>query len=97
VLEVMENEKLVENAAEVGEFLMDELTKISGIKEVRGRGLMIGIEFEESAAAIRRKLLFEEKVFTGASGTNVIRLLPPLCLTKNEAEIFLERFKKVLK
>lgn len=97
VLEVMEDEKLVENAAEVGEFLMDELKKIAGIKEVRGRGLMIGIEFEESAAAIRRKLLFEEKVFTGASGTNVIRLLPPLCLTKNEAEIFLERFKKVLK
>jgi acetylornithine aminotransferase len=97
VLEVMEDEKLVENAAEVGEFLMAELKKIAGIKEVRGRGLMIGIEFEESAAAIRRKLLFEEKVFTGASGTNVIRLLPPLCLTKNEAEIFLERFKKVLK
>ncbi|GAT62652.1 aspartate aminotransferase family protein [Paludibacter jiangxiensis] len=97
VLEVMGVEKLVENAAEVGDFLMVELKKISGIKEVRGRGLMIGIEFEESAAAIRRKLLFEEKVFTGASGTNVIRLLPPLCLTKNEAEIFLERFKKVLK
>jgi acetylornithine aminotransferase len=97
VLEVMEDEKLVENAAEVGGFLMAELKKLSGIKEVRGRGLMIGIEFEESAAAIRRKLLFEEKVFTGASGTNVIRLLPPLCLTKNEAEIFLERFKKVLK
>jgi acetylornithine aminotransferase len=97
VLEVMEDEKLVENAAEVGEFLMAELKKLSGIKEVRGRGLMIGIEFEESAAAIRRTLLFEEKVFTGASGTNVIRLLPPLCLTKKEAEIFLERFKKVLK
>lgn len=97
VLEVMEDEKLVENAAEVGGFLMAELKKLSGIKEVRGRGLMIGIEFEESAAAIRRKLLFEEKVFTGASGTNVIRLLPPLCLTKKEAEIFLERFKKVLK
>lgn len=96
VLEVMEDEKLVENAAEVGEFLMTELKKISGIKEVRGRGLMIGIEFENSAADIRRRLLFDEKVFTGASGTNVIRLLPPLCLTKKEAELFLEHFKKVL-
>ena len=96
VLEVMEDEKLVENAAEVGEFLMTELKKISGIKEIRGRGLMIGIEFENSAADIRRRLLFDEKVFTGASGTNVIRLLPPLCLTKKEAELFLEHFKKVL-
>lgn len=96
VLEVMEDEKLVENAAEVGEFLMDELKKISGIKEVRGRGLMIGIEFENSAADIRRRLLFDEKVFTGASGTNVIRLLPPLCLTKQQAELFLGHFKKVL-
>jgi Ornithine/acetylornithine aminotransferase len=96
VLEVMEDEKLVENAAEVGEFLMTELKKISGIKDVRGRGLMIGIEFENSAADIRRRLLFEEKVFTGASGTNVIRLLPPLCLTKQQAELFLDHFKKVL-
>ncbi len=96
VLEVMEDEKLVENAAEVGEFLMTELKKISGIKEVRGRGLMIGIEFENSAADIRRRLLFDEKVFTGASGTNVIRLLPPLCLTKQQAELFLDHFKKVL-
>jgi len=97
VLEVMESEKLIANAAEIGDFLMTELKKISGIKEVRGRGLMIGIEFENPAADIRRRLLFDEKVFTGASGTNVIRLLPPLCLTKNEAELFLERFKKVLK
>jgi acetylornithine aminotransferase len=96
VLEVMEDEKLVENAAEIGEFLMTELKKISGIKEVRGRGLMIGIEFENSAADIRRRLLFDEKVFTGASGTNVIRLLPPLCLTKQQAELFLDHFKKVL-
>jgi acetylornithine aminotransferase len=96
VLEVMEDEKLVENAAAVGEFLMTELKKLSGIKEVRGRGLMIGIEFENSAADIRRRLLFDEKVFTGASGTNVIRLLPPLCLTKQQAEFFLDHFKRVL-
>ncbi|MBP1639574.1 MAG: aspartate aminotransferase family protein [Bacteroidetes bacterium] len=96
VLEVMEDEKLVENAAEVGAFLMAELKQIPGIKEVRGRGLMIGIEFENSAVDIRRRLLFDEKVFTGASGTNVIRLLPPLCLTKQQAEFFLNHFKKVL-
>ena len=96
VLDIMENEKLVDNAAKVGEFLIEELHKLPGIKEVRGRGLMIGIEFEESIKEVRSKLLFEEKVFTGVAGTNTIRLLPPLCLTMDEAKEFLARFKKVL-
>ena len=96
VLEIMHDEALVDNAAKIGDFLLQELKKLPQIKEVRGRGLMIGIEFETSAADIRRRLLFEQKVFTGASGTNVIRLLPPLCLTQSDAELFLERFKAVL-
>ena len=96
VLEVMEEEKLLENVNKVGNYLMDELRRIEGIKEVRGRGLMIGIEFEEPIKEIRRRLLFEEHVFTGVSGTNVIRLLPPLTLSLEEAEEFIKRFRKVL-
>lgn len=96
VLDIMESEKLVDNAARVGAFLIDELRHIKGIKEVRGRGLMIGIEFEGSIKEMRSRLLFEEKVFTGVAGTNTIRLLPPLCLTMDEARDFLARFKKVL-
>lgn len=96
VLDIMKAEKLIENAAKVGEYLKSELQKIPQIKEVRGLGLMIGIEFEQPIKELRSKLLYEQKVFTGASGTNVIRLLPPLCLSKADVNIFLERFKKCL-
>ena len=98
VLDIMEKESLVDNAKNIGDFLINELKAIpyNGIKEVRGRGLMIGIEFNESIKEARTKLLFEEKVFTGVAGTNTIRLLPPLCLSKAEAEEFLCKFRKVL-
>ena len=96
VLDIMKEESLIENAKKVGAFLMEELRKVPGIKELRGRGLMIGIEFEEPIKEIRNRLLFEEKVFTGVAGTNTIRLLPPLCLTKEEAAEFISRFRKVL-
>ena len=96
VLEIFEKENLVENAREVGEYLMTQLRSFPQIKEVRGRGLMIGLEFEEPIKELRRKLLFEQHVFTGASGTNVLRLLPPLVLTKADADEFLKRFKNVL-
>ena len=96
VLDVMDEEKLIENALIVGEYLMHELKKIDSIKELRGKGLMIGMEFEEPIKDIRRRLLFEEHVFTGVSGTNVIRLLPPLTLTIAQANDFIERFKRVL-
>ena len=76
VLEIMEEEKLIDNAREVGAYLLDELHKLPGIKEIRGRGLM--------------------KVFTGVAGTNTIRLLPPLCLSMDEAKEFIVRFRKVL-
>ena len=96
VLDVIGQENLVENAAKVGEYLMTELKKFPQIKEVRGRGLMIGLEFEEPIKELRLKLLKEQHVFTGVSGTNVPRLLPPLCLSMEEANLFLERFRKVL-
>ena len=97
ILDVMKAENLVENAAKVGTHLLEELKGCKGIKEVRGRGLMIGREFEEPIKELRQKLLFEEKVFTGVSGTNVIRLLPPLCLSMNEADEFLTRLHRLIK
>lgn len=96
VLDVMESEHLVDNAARVGAHLLRELQALPGIKEVRGEGLMIGIEFAEPAQELRRRLIFEQHVFTGASGTNVIRLLPPLCLSMDEADDFICRFKQCL-
>lgn len=96
VLDIIEGEGLVENAATVGQYLIDEISKIKGPKEVRGRGLMIGMEFEEPIKDLRRSLLFDEHVFTGVSGTNVIRLLPPLCLSQAQADQFLEHYSKVL-
>lgn len=98
VLNIMEKENLVANAAEVGKYLMDQLKTINSPKivEVRGEGLMIGIELSEPYKEIRTKLVFEQHVFTGCSGTNVLRLLPPLCLTKADADEFIKRFKAVL-
>ena len=97
VLDVMKAENLVDNAAKVGAHLLEELKKFEDIKEVRGRGLMIGMEFEQPIKDLRKQLLFEQKVFTGVSGTNVIRLLPPLCLSMDEANDFLNRLHKVIK
>lgn len=97
VLDVMKEENLVENAAKVGAHLLEELKHFKGIKEVRGRGLMIGLEFEEPIKELRKQLLFEQKVFTGVSGTNVIRLLPPLCLSMQEADDFLTRLQHLIK
>ena len=96
VLDIMESEHLVDNAAKVGQHLIDELKKIDGIKEVRGEGLMIGIEFDQPVQELRKRLIYEQHVFTGASGTNVIRLLPPLCLSMEESDEFLKRFKSLL-
>ncbi len=97
VLDIIKTENLIENAAKVGEYLIEELKKFPEIKEVRGRGLMIGMEFNDEIKEIRRKLLFEEKVFTGVAGTHTIRLLPPLALSMEEAQDFIERLKKVIR
>ncbi|MBQ7941050.1 MAG: aminotransferase class III-fold pyridoxal phosphate-dependent enzyme [Muribaculaceae bacterium] len=96
VLEIFEQENLVENSREVGEYLMARLREIPQIKEVRGRGLMIGLEFDEPVKELRKRLLFEQHVFTGASGTNVLRLLPPLVLSMTDADEFVTRLKKAL-
>ena len=98
VLEIMEQERLVENAAEVGEYLMQSIrdAQLPHVVEVRGRGLMIGIELDIPYKEPRQKLVKEQHCFTGCSGTNVLRLLPPLCLTKAEADSFVGKLSKVL-
>lgn len=97
VLEVIEQDKLMQNAAEVGGYLISELGKFSEVKEVRGRGLMIGIELPEELAHVKKELLFKHKIFTGEAKPNVIRLLPALNLSKAHADRFLEAFGTVLK
>lgn len=96
VLDVMEKENLVANAAKVGDYLIEELKKFEEIKEVRGKGLIIGLEFEQPVKELRTKLLFQEHVFTGVSGAHTLRLLPPLCLTKEQAKEFIVRLKRAL-
>ena len=89
VLDVMEDEGLVANAATVGDYLLTELRKMSHLHDVRGRGLMIGFDVDGSASDLRRRLIFDHHIFTGGAGPNTVRLLPPLCLTKAEADRFL--------
>lgn len=96
VLDVIEEEKLVANAAEVGEYLLSELKKIPQLKEVRGRGLMIGVEIDGSAPELRKRLLFEKNIFTGGAGATTVRLLPPLTITRREADRFLQAFKEII-
>jgi acetylornithine aminotransferase len=90
VLEVMEEEKLMENAVSTGDFLIARLQKIHGLKNVRGRGLMIGFDVDGDLKDLRKNLLFNQQVFTGESKPNTIRLLPSLGLRKKEAKEFLE-------
>ncbi len=99
VLDIIEEEHLLENAAKVGQFLMDGIRSmyLPHVVDVRGRGLMIGVELDVPYKEIRSKLLFEEHCFTGCSGTNVLRLLPPLCLSEAEAADFLSRLERVVK
>lgn len=96
VLEVIERDNLMKNAAEVGGYLIDELKKFDKVKEVRGRGLMIGIELPEELAHVRKELLFKQHIFTGEAKPNVVRILPALNLTKAYADRFLDVFSTVL-
>jgi acetylornithine/N-succinyldiaminopimelate aminotransferase len=96
VLDVIEAEDLIHNAAVIGEYLMNEAIGLPGIKEIRGVGLMVGLEFEMPVADLRKKLLFDYGIFTGYSGKYTIRLLPPLCITKNEVDRLISSLKKVL-
>ena len=100
VLDIIEDEDLINNARSVGDYLISELRKLQGetahIIDIRGRGLMIGIELDIPYKEPRLRLIKEEHIFTGCSGTNVIRLLPPLCVSRNDADRFISSFKKVL-
>ena len=98
VLDVIEEEGLVANAAKVGEYLKNEIIgmNLPHVTDVRGKGLMIGVDLDIPYKEPRTKLLFEQHCFTGCSGTNVLRLLPPLCLSMDEASEFLERLQKVM-
>ncbi|MBR3653661.1 MAG: aspartate aminotransferase family protein [Bacteroidales bacterium] len=96
VLDIIEQEGLMANALAVGEYIKEALPKSDRIKEVRGKGLMLGIEFNEPVAPLRQKLLYDKHIFTGVAGQNMIRLLAPLCLTKAEADRFLTAFSEVL-
>lgn len=94
VLEVIEQENLISNAAEVGEYLMRELGKIAEVKNVRGRGLMIGFDVPQALKDLKKNLLWKHKIFTGEAKPNVIRLLPSLALRKKDADEFLEAVKE---
>lgn len=101
VLDVIEHEQLVDNAAKVGAYLMAELKKLqqtdAHIVDVRGEGLMIGIEYDQPIKALRNALVHDEHVFTGAASTNILRLLPPLTLSLDEAKLAVEHIKRVSK
>ena len=102
VLDVMEEENLIENADRVGNYLMKKLNEMkdepnSHITDVRGKGLIIGIDLDIPQKDVRQHLIYKEYCFTGCTGTNTLRLLPPLCLTQQEADAFIEKFKKTLK
>lgn len=96
VLEVIEQDQLIQNAQNVGNYLMTQLSTLPNIKEVRGRGLMIGIELPEELNHIRKELLSKHKIFTGEAKPNVIRLLPSLALTQAQADQFLAAFREEL-
>jgi acetylornithine aminotransferase len=96
VLEVMEQENLMAHAANMGEYLMSALKKMPQIKEVRGAGLMIGIQLEEHQKEVKKNLLYKHKIFTGEAKPNVIRLLPALNIGKQEADQFLAALKEEL-
>ncbi|MHA8070046.1 aspartate aminotransferase family protein [Aquirufa ecclesiirivi] len=97
VLDVIKDENLIENAAKIGQYLMDQLSQFSSVKEVRGKGLMIGIEFEQAVGPIRDALLFEHHIFCGYAGKHTLRLLPSLAVDQKVADQFLESLTQVLK
>ena len=94
VLEIMEKENLVENAAQVGSYLMEGIAELGGHRDLRGRGLMIGIEYDFPVEKLRNNLLFKHHIFTGVAGKNTVRLLPSLGLKNPEVDIFLEALSK---
>ncbi len=96
VLDIMKNENLIDNAKVLGDYLIEQLESCKGVKEVRGRGLMLGIDMQPEYADVRNKLLFESHIFTGGAKNNVMRILPPLSITKEEIDIFIENLNEKL-
>lgn len=97
VLDVMKSENMIENAAKTGAYLTGRLQGNKAIKALRGIGLMIGIELHDNYLEMRNELLFKKKMFTGAAGKSIIRLLPPLCITMEQADRFIEAFNDLSK
>ena len=97
VLDIIRDENLIRNAARMGEYLLTGLRQMGGYKELRGRGLMIGIEYDFPVDTLRNTLLFEHHIFTGVAGKNTIRLLPSLAVGTTEADLFLEALAKEVK
>ena len=99
VLDVFEEEGLVENARQVGDYLVEQLKTIDNphIQDIRGRGLMIGIDLDIPHKDVRQPLIYQEHCFTGCAGQNILRLLPPLCLSKQEVDQFIDKLTKILK
>lgn len=95
VLDVLEDDNLIHQANELGNYLIDELKKIEGIINVRGRGLMIGFEMTEALKDLKKQLLFDRKIFTGEAKPNVIRLLPSLAITKDQVDVFLQNVREL--
>ncbi|MCQ2170493.1 MAG: aminotransferase class III-fold pyridoxal phosphate-dependent enzyme [Bacteroidales bacterium] len=95
-LQIITSEKLIDNALKVGQHLLETIPSKAPVKDVRGRGLMIGIEMHENVAPLRNALLFQKHIFTGVAGKNMIRLLPPLCLSIEQADTFTKAFNELI-
>ncbi len=97
VLDIIENENIIANVNEVGNYLVEKAKKIPLIKKIKGKGLMIGLEFDFEVGELRKKLIYDKHIFTGgASNKNIIRILPPLNITKTEIDIFIDALEEVL-
>jgi acetylornithine aminotransferase len=95
VLDVMKEESLVDNAANIGKYLIEQLVQFPAVREIRGRGLMLGIEFIPEQASARNRLLFESHIFTGEAKNNVMRLLPPLSISKSDVDHFINELQRI--
>ena len=97
VLDVIEKDQLMKNVADVSDYFMKRIQEVEEIKAIKGKGLMLGVSFDFPVAEIRKQLIFDEGIFTGGSADpNLLRLLPPLSVTTEEIDIFIEALKKVV-
>ena len=97
VLNIIEDEKLIENVNEVSAYFVEQIKSISQVKKVKGKGLMLGVEFDFEVGELRKKLIFEKQIFTGGSmNKKLLRILPPLTMTKNQVDVFVNALKEVL-